>query len=115
MKTQAFFKELSFFVCSAFALFLLSVSIVNAQAPGGTITAVDAKTGVITGKVNSTGQVFTFTLANKALLNGVHPGQGVFVNLAKKQVSLDGKQPHGTILTLPPLGKAPSGGSTGGQ
>lgn len=73
------------------------------QAPGATVTSVDVKTGVVTGKVNSTGQVFTFTLANKALLSGARPGQGVFVNLAKK-ISLDGKQPHGTILTLLPLG-----------
>jgi len=83
-----------------------------AQAPGATVTAVDAKTGLVTAKVNSTGQVFTFTLVNKAPLTKVRPGQGVFVNLGKKQVSLDGKQPQGTILTLLPLGIKPAGSSS---
>src|SRR3954469_5235259 len=72
--------------------------------PGGTITAVNAKTGVVTAKVNSAGQVFTFTLANNALLRQVQAGQGVFVNLGRKQVSLDGKTASGTILTLSPIG-----------
>jgi len=89
----------------------------QAPAPGATITAVDAKTGVVTGKVNATGQVFEFTLANKAELTRVHPGQGIFVNLAKKQVSLDGKQPGGTIVSiLPPTegkGVAPPVGGGG--
>lgn len=92
-----------------------------APAPAAKVTAVDAKTGVITGKVNSTGQVFTFTLANKAQLSRVHPGQGVFVNLGNKQVSLDGKSPSGTIITiLPASGDKPatparSAASSGGR
>src|SRR5437868_3680731 len=82
--------------------------------PGGTITAVNTKTGVVTGKVNSTGQVFTFTLANKAMLLKLHPGEGVFVNLGRKQVSLDGKTASGSILALSPLGR-PLAGSPAGQ
>jgi hypothetical protein len=89
---------------------LLCAGQLVAQAPGATVTSVDAKTGVVTAKVNSTGQVFEFTLANRALLSGVHAGQGVFVNLGKKQVSLDGKQPAGTItsVTAPGEGRGAS-------
>ena len=95
----------------------LAAARVAAQQPlGATVTGVDAKTGVVTAKVNSTGQVFEFTLANKALISRLHAGQGVYVNLGNKQVSLDGKSPSGTILTLSPLGRklgvsasAPSG------
>ena len=95
-------------LCFVIFLSILCGVRLAAQAPGATITGVDAKTGVVTAKVNSTGQVFTFTLANKALLGRVRAGQGVYVNLGKKQVSLDGKQPHGTILSLPPLGRGPA-------
>src|SRR5260370_5073484 len=95
----------------------LAAARVAAQQPlGATVTGVDTKTGVVTAKVNSTGQVFEFTLANKALISRLHAGQGVYVNLGNKQVSLDGKSPSGTILTLSPLGRklgvsasAPSG------
>src|SRR4051794_8802868 len=80
--------------------------------PGGTITAVNAKTGVVTGKVNSTGQIFTFTLANKAMLSQVPPGQGVYVNLGRKQVSLDGKTAAGTIVSILPLLKPLTGSSS---
>lgn len=105
---------------AAISLVMIFGALCTAQVvtPGGTITAVDAKTGVATAKVNSTGQVFTFTLADKALLNRVRPGQGVFVNLGKKQVSLDGKSTSGTIVTLFPIGTKPvasagSGSSSG--
>ena len=97
-------------LCLATLAALLCAALLAAQgAPGATVTGVNEKTGVVTGKVNSTGQVFTFTLANKASLSKVRPGQGIFVNLGKKQVSLDGKQPQGTILTLLPLGIKPGG------
>src|SRR5438067_77842 len=105
-------KAISLFLILPFVLAAIwALRAVAQGAPGGTITAVDAKTGVVTGKVNSTGQVFTFALANKALVNGVHPGQGVFVNLGKKQVSLDGKSASGTILALLPIVKRPGGSS----
>ena len=64
---------------------------VNAQTPppAATITSVDAKTGLVTARINASGQLFQFTLTSKALLNRVHPGQDVYVNLRKRQVSLD--------------------------
>jgi hypothetical protein len=101
-------------VCLMVTIATITTVRLAAQAPGATVTAVDAKTGVVTAKVNSTGQVFTFTLTNRALISHLRPGQGVYVNLGKKQVSLDGKSTSGTILTLPQLGKTGSG-STGGQ
>ena len=82
-------------------VFILCICVANAQAPGATITGVNEKTGVVTAKVNSTGQVFEFVLANKAELARVRPGQGVYVNLGKRQVSLDGKSASGTIVTIP--------------
>jgi hypothetical protein len=88
-----------------------------AQAPGATVTAVDIKAGVVTAHVNSTGQVFTFKLTNEALLKSVHPGQGIYVNLGKKEISPDGKSTSGSIVTIFPVGKgsvsvSPTSGST---
>ena len=96
-------------VAVVFAL-VVSVACLLAQgAPGATVTSVNEKTGVVTAKVNSTGQVFDFTLANKAELTRIHVGQGIFVNLGKKQVSLDGKSASGTIITgASPSGEKPS-------
>jgi hypothetical protein len=91
---------LAFLFSSVFAATIAAPQV----TPGGTITAVNAKTGVVTAKVNSTGQVFTFTLANNALLGQVQAGQAIFVNLGRKQVSLDGKTASGTILILSPIG-----------
>jgi hypothetical protein len=100
--------------CLAAILATTTVPRVSAQTPDATVTSVDARTGVVTGKVNSTGQVFTFTLVEQALLARVRPCQGVFADLAKNRVTLDGKQPHGKILTLSSLGKtATSPGSAG--
>jgi len=75
----------------------------SAVTPGSccTVTSVNSSTGVVTAKVNSTGQVFTFTLANNALLGQLRPGHGVFANLGRKQVSLDGNTVSGTIVASP--------------
>ena len=80
------------------------------SAPAATITSIDAKTGLITARINATGQLFQFALANKALLNRVHPGQGVYVNVGAKQISLDGKTASGTIVNIetPPKRQPPS-------
>jgi hypothetical protein len=89
---------------------------VAAQAPlAATVTGVDARTGVITARVNSTGQAFDFTLANRALISRLRAGQGVYVNLGNKQVSLDGKSPAGTIRTLFPLGRNPGAPANSGN
>jgi hypothetical protein len=101
-------------LCLAMLATCLCAALLVAQgAPGATVTSVNEKSGVVTGKVNSTGQVFTFTLANKALLSHLHPGQGVFVNLGKKQVSLDGKSASGNIVSIAPLLRNPSAVSAG--
>ena len=73
---------------------------VNVPAPCCNITAINSATGVVTAKVNSTGQAFQFTLVNKAALSQLHAGQGVYANFGAKQVSLDGKSPAGTIVNI---------------
>ncbi|HUJ30860.1 MAG TPA: hypothetical protein VLY23_06230 [Candidatus Acidoferrum sp.] len=72
---------------------------VNPATPCCDITGIDASTGVVTARVNATGQTFQFRLSNAAQVHQLRAGQGVFANLAHKQVSLDGKTIAGAITT----------------
>jgi len=58
-------------------------------APCCTVTAINASTGLVTGRVNATGQSFTFT-ASGSVLSALKVGQGVYANFTSKQVSING-------------------------
>ena len=99
-------------LCVALLLGTLGATWMMAQAvPAGTITAVDAKTGVVTARVNATGQQFQFKLSDPAQLNRVAVGQPIFVNLRARQVSLDGKSPAGIVVSVAPTRTAPLDGA----
>ena len=55
------------------------------------IVGVDANTGIVTAKVNASGNVFGFKPSNPAVLASLQPGQAVYVNFTSHQVSLDGR------------------------
>ena len=86
-----------FLVCAA----LLAGARAQAQAACCSITAIDAKTEVVTAKVNASGAEFQFRVANANLLKGLRVGQGVYANLTAKQLSLDGKSACCTIVSTP--------------
>jgi chitobiase/beta-hexosaminidase-like protein len=78
------------------------------------VTAIDARTGVVSAKVNASGAPFQFMVTNAKLLAVLRLGQGVYANFTTGQVSLDGKvmcckiisppqaaQPGGKVLTNP--------------
>ena len=67
----------------------------------GIITNINASSGVVTAKVDSTGEFFTFSLANASQLKGLKVGQHVFANFSNKHVSLDGRTSAGTITSGP--------------
>lgn len=87
---------------SVLAGLLLVSAQARAAAPCCAITAVDSRTGVVTARVNASGQMFTFQLANRALLPRLRTGQPVFANFGGRQVSLDGKTIAGRILAIAP-------------
>jgi hypothetical protein len=63
-----------------------------AQTPACcTITAIDAATRLVSGKVTANASVFQFTVANARTLATLRVGQGVFANFITRQVSLDGR------------------------
>ena len=70
----------------------------------GIVTNINAGTGVVTAKVNSTGEFFTFTLANASQLKGLKVGQRVFADFANRRVSLDGRTSAGTVRSGPNTG-----------
>lgn len=58
-------------------------------APCCTVTAINASTGLVTGRVTATGQTFTFT-ASGSVLSALKVGQGVYANFTSNQVSING-------------------------
>lgn len=85
-------------------------------SPCCTIVSIDANSGLVEARVNSTGQLFDFTLANRLVVGRLRAGQGIYANLGNRQVSLDGKTVTGTIVRLLQPGRTPQnnlGGSSG--
>jgi hypothetical protein len=83
------------------------------QRPGPccSVTAVNAGTGVVAAKVTSTGQIFEFTLVDRAQLHSLQVGQHVYANFSNKQVSIDGQHPAGQVVRVlpsPGIGTPPS-------
>jgi hypothetical protein len=60
-------------------------------SPCCAIIAVDAEAGIVSVKVNATGNVFQFKPGNSATLASLKSGQAVYANFANHQVSLDGR------------------------
>jgi hypothetical protein len=61
----------------------------RAQGPCCGITTVDARAGIVTAKVNATGQQFQFTLNNPALLRSLRVAEPVSRSTLWGQASLE--------------------------
>ena len=73
------------------------------------VTAINQQTGIVTGKVNATGQTFEFK-ASPPVLPSLRIGEALYANLTKRQVSLDGKTMCCVIVAVsqtPPRSGAP--------
>lgn len=77
-----------------------------AEFPCCNITSINLASGVVTAKVNATGQQFQVRLSNSAQLRSLKVGQGIYANLATKQVSLDGQHRAGQIVGIGPAATA---------
>jgi hypothetical protein len=88
------------------SVFAARSSYPQAPAPAASVTSIDARTGVVTAKVNASGQPFQFTLSNAAQVKTLRIGQAVYANFAAKQVSLDGQHVAGQIISVGPASKA---------
>ena len=81
-------------------------------APCCAITSINASAGVVTAKVNATGNIFQFKIIDAAQLNSLKVGQAVYANFTSNQVSLDGNTPCCAIITPPaPPPPAPAPGT----
>jgi hypothetical protein len=56
------------------------------------VTGIDAKTGIVAAKENSSGRVFQFS-ANAVVLKNLRVGQSVYANFTSQQVSVNGAEP----------------------
>lgn len=104
-------------IAAGFMCVTLFTPRVVAQGPCCGITAINLQTGIVTAKVNTTGQVFEFKVTNPALVQSVKVGEAIYANFKAGQVSVDGKTPCGTIVSMGPAkgplapaapGKAPA-------
>ena len=85
----------------AVVLFLFGISLpLYAEGPCCTVTAVDSRTGLVTGKETATGRMFQFQAGNAALLKSLRPGTPVYANFTAKQVSLDGRSSCCQIVSV---------------
>jgi hypothetical protein len=106
------------------SLVLLSTAGAGAQDSGtaGDVTAccmivaIDGNTGIVTVKVNATGNVFQFkpndfspVHSYRAGLANLKPGQRVFANFTNHQVSLDGRTAFGIMTGAPKPLQPPDG------
>jgi len=76
----------------------------HAMAQGSccSITAINRQTGIVTAKVNASGQILEFKVTSPALLPSLKDGQPIYANFTTRQVSLDGKTICGTIVAIGP-------------
>ena len=65
------------------------------------VVGIDARTGVVSAKVNASDEVFEFKVADARTLNALRVGQRVHADFARKEVSLDGRTPCCTITSGP--------------
>lgn len=91
------------------ALPLLNITSRAAAQPANaccTITAIDARRGVVQASITASGSVFEFTARMPSILARLRVGQAVQANFANNQVSLDGRTVCCTVTKAP---SAPAG------
>lgn len=99
------------FAIAAIMLIVLSGVAGRAQAgePCCSVTAIDARTGVVTAKDKASGQEFKFHVTQAALLRTLRAGSPVYANFAAKKVSLKEGAPCCAIVAISAARGAPWG------
>ena len=80
-------------------LVLLTLAASNAEGgePCCNVTAIDARTGVVTAKVNATGRTFQFN-APPGIRTKLRVGQAIYADMAAGNVSVDNQEPCCSIV-----------------
>ena len=93
----------------------LSVLVLAAVAPaaepvgGAKITAIDAKTGVVTAKETATGRAFQFQVKDASLLKSLRVGQNISADLKGMSVTLPASRPGAKAVQVRILKAEPAG------
>jgi len=80
----------------ALAGLVMSIPVCTA-APYCSVTAIDARAGMVTAKELTPGRIFSFKVTDGTVLPSVHLGQQIFVDFWAAEVPLDGKSISGRI------------------
>lgn len=75
---------------------------VRAAAPCCGVTAIDAKSGLVTAKETATGKTFDFRVQDKALLKTLKIGDQVEADFSTNKVGIHGAEPAGIIMNQRP-------------
>jgi len=70
------------------------------NAPCCGITSVDPGKNIASAKENSTGHAFQFKANNPGAMGSLKVGESIYANFRNMQVSVDGRNPFGTIVSL---------------
>ena len=97
------------FAIAAIALvaLLATAGRAHAVAPCCGVTAIDARTGIVTAKDNASGQVFQFHVPQAASLRTLRVGSSVYADFATKKVSL---KPSDPCCSITAMSAAPAAG-----
>jgi len=85
---------------------LIAVSVppeVSAATPCCTITSIDMKTGIVTGKDTATGETFEFKLGNAAQIRNIKIGDQVSTDFQNREVTVHSFQPVDGIIVKAPM------------
>ena len=90
-------------------LILLLAAAVQAAEPCCAVTAIDARSGVITAKIRADGRTFKFKVDDRKLLSKMKVGQTVHADFKTMKVALDpdGASPCCAVVSAP---AQPTGG-----
>jgi hypothetical protein len=95
-------KSLGWMIASLAAVLLFNPAARGQEKACCSITAIDARAGLVSAKVNETSQSFQFKPNSPTLLSSMRVGEGVYANFSTRQVSLDGKTICCTIVGMDP-------------
>jgi hypothetical protein len=90
-----------FLLIPAAMLVTMMMPLAAASRPCCYVTAIDAHTGLVTAKENTTGRPFQFVPTPAARTGELHVGSPVYADFGSRRVSLDGRHMCCNMLPVP--------------
>lgn len=102
MKLSGSHRSILWAALALIACILSSAPAAAAEPVNGIVTAIDARTGVVTARDAASRQIILFKVTNAALLKSLKVGQTVYADLGTQKVSLNKNEPCCAIVSVRP-------------